>query len=90
MQEQEHHQYDQRQCLEQGMFDLVDAFGDGQGRVQRDHIVQIFGEAGLQLRHQLLRALGGINGVGVGQLVQCHQGRWLAVETPYHVVCLCA
>ena len=90
LQEQEHHDDDQHQRLEQGMHDLVDAFGDGQRGVQGDDVIQVIGEAGLQFRHDLLRAVGGFDGVGAGQLVQRHQGRWLAVQTSHHVIGLCA
>ena len=40
LQKNEHHDDDQHQSFEDGVFDLLDARGDGECGVQRDHIVQ--------------------------------------------------
>ncbi len=80
LEEDEDHQDDQDQRLEEGLLDLFHPLGDRQGGVQRHRVVQVGREALLQLLHQLLGAVGRIQGVGPRHLVEGDQGAGLAVE----------
>ncbi len=88
LQEDEDDDDDEDQGLEEGLDDLLDALRDGQRRVQGDHVVQVGGKALLELRHELLGAVGGLDGVRARQLVEGDDGRGLAVEAADHVVSL--
>ncbi|EXI65763.1 MAG: hypothetical protein AW08_02975 [Candidatus Accumulibacter adjunctus] len=86
LQEDEDDDDHQHQRLEQRVLDLLDAFGDGQCRVEGDDVVEVGRETLLDLFHQCLGAVRGIEGVGSGDLVEGDEGRRLAVQPPFHVV----
>ena len=68
------------------MLDFLDPFGNRQGRVERDDVVEIGRETVLQLGHQLARTVGGFQRVCSRHLVERDQRRRLAVETPLDAV----
>ncbi len=74
LEEDEDHKDDEDEGLEEGLLDLLHPLGDRQGGVQRHRIVQVRREALLQLLHQLLGAVGSIQGVGPRHLVEGDQG----------------
>ena len=86
LQEQEHHDDDQHQGFNERFLDFLHALGDGQGRVQGDGVVEVRREALFDLRHELFGSLGGVNGVGAGQLVEGDEGGRFAVEATDDVV----
>ena len=51
--------------LHQRVLDFLHAFRHRQRGVERDHVIQVGREAFLQLRHELLGAVGGVDGVGI-------------------------
>ena len=66
--------------LDQRLVDVVHGRGDELRRVERDDPGHALGEGLGQLVHARLDALGDLERVGVGQLVDGHAGRRLAVE----------
>ena len=58
LQEHQHHDNDQQHRLVDGLDQFVDRLGDEFGRVIADIVVEPLGEAGLQLLHRVLDALG--------------------------------
>ena len=88
LQENEHHEDDQHDGLDQRVFDFLHALGDRQRGVERDDVVQVGRKALLERRHELLGAVGGVHGIGAGQLVECDQGAGFAVEPRELVVIL--
>ncbi len=86
LQEDENNDDDEDQGLVEGLDDLLDALRNGQGRVQGDHVVQVGGESLFQIRHDLLGAVGGRDGVCARQLVEGDEGGGLGIESADHAV----
>ena len=61
---------DEEQRLDQRLLDLVHARADGQRGVERDGVVHVGRETLAHLGHELLRAVGRIQRVGAGELVE--------------------
>ncbi len=68
------------------MQDLVDAFGDGKCRVERDGVVQIRREARLQVLHRPLDLVGDRECVGARYLEDRDDRRRFSVVPPDRVV----
>ena len=62
------------------------AFGNSQSGVQGNHIVQVGGKVLLQLPHQFKDFLFILEGIGTGQLIDCHYGGRLTVQFSDDVV----
>ncbi len=69
LQEDVHHKDHKREGDQERFDDFLYSFRDRARRIQSDVEIQVFGEALLHLRHQLLDACGRIHCVRAGQLV---------------------
>ena len=80
LQEDEDDDDDEDERLEERLDDLADALGDREGGVQRDHVIEVVGEARLRLLHQRLRRAHGVDRVRARQLVDRDDGGGSAVQ----------
>ena len=81
LEEDEHDNEHQEQGLEERLHDLPDALGDGERRVERDHVVETSGKLDLRLVHQRLGLPHGVDGVGARQLVDRDDGGRVSVRS---------
>ena len=82
LQEQIHHHGDQHDSDQNRGHDILNAFGDRFGGIQRDHVIHILREALLSVFHQLADAFGRLHRVAARQLVHRDDGAGLAVDAP--------
>ena len=80
LEEHEHDDRDQDDGVAERLEHLVDGLIDERGGVVHDLVVQARLEPGLELGHLVAHPLGGVDGVGPGQLVHGQRHRRLAVE----------
>ena len=80
LQEDQHHDDDERHGLVDGLDQLMDGLCDELGRVVADVVVEPFREARLQLDHGVLDALGGRQRIRSGALRHQHRDRRLPQE----------
>ena len=88
LQEKKDDKDDQGERDQQSLDDFLDAFRDRASRVQRNGEIHVLGKALFHLRHQLLDAGGGVDGVRAGQLIAGNDGARLAVEAAGDAVVL--
>ena len=88
LQEHQHDDGHQDDRVAQRVEDLVDRLADERRGVVDDLVIQPVGEARLQLLHLGVDAVGGVQRVGAGQLVDRQRHRRLAVERAGLVVLL--
>ena len=86
LEENKNHQHHQRQRLPKGLADFANPFGHRLRGVNRDLVIHVGREAGLQFCHELFDAFFGFDGVGVGELKQGENGRGFAIVTAHDVV----
>ena len=88
LQEDEDDDDDEDDGFHQRVLDLLHALGDGQRGVERDDVIQVRRKTLLEFFHDRLRAVGGVHGIGVRQLVEGDERGRLAVQARLHVVVL--
>ncbi len=86
LQEDEHHQDDQEQRLPERGEDLVHARGDGAGGVEGDRVVEVGRKVRLEFGQLGLDAVGGLEGVRAGKLIERQDRGGFSVQAPRQVV----
>ena len=80
LQEEEDDEDDEDHGLDERGRDLADALRDREGGVEGDDVVEVGGEALLELRHRLLDAFGDGERVGAGRLEDGDDAGGLAIQ----------
>jgi hypothetical protein len=88
LQEQQHDEADHDDGFEQGLDDVVDRLADERGGVVSDRVLEAVGELLLKLGHLGPDAVGHVEGVGAGELVDGESDGRVAVEGAGDVVVL--
>ena len=86
MQENVDHDDDQQQRFKKRLNDFLNAGGNREGGVQTHFVIQIGRKSLLERLHRGAYALRRLHRVGAGQLIQCQDGRRLAVIAADYVV----
>src|SRR5581483_6759018 len=77
---------DEGESLPEGGEDFLDAAADGKGGVKRNGVIEVGGEAALELGHEVSDAFGGVEGVGAGELVDGEDSGGTPVEAAGEIV----
>ena len=90
LEEDVHHHDHQQDGDSQSLDNFADTLADGARRVERDIVVHACREARFHLGHQLLDAVGGVDGVRPRQLINRDDGTGVPIEPPGDGVILAA